>query len=80
MVMSTTKSKRKTTPPTQLETALKQAVIDSGLTLYAIAKSAGIDRASLLRFMSGERTLRLPHAGRVAGFLGFELRSVAKRS
>ena len=62
-----------------MERALRKAVRDSGLTRYAVAKGEGVDVAALLRFMSGERTLTLHTAGRLAAFLGLELRTAKKR-
>ncbi len=52
---------------------------DSGLTRYAVAKGAGVDVAALLRFMSGERTLTLPSAAKLAAFLGLELRPTKRK-
>ena len=52
---------------------LQQAITDSGLTHYAIAKAAGVDIASIDRFMTGERDLRLLTAGKIADALGYEL-------
>lgn len=61
-----------------LEATLRQAVIESGMTRYAVAKGAGLDVAQLLRFVSGERSLTLPAASMLAAFLGLELRPVEK--
>lgn len=58
-----------------LETSLKHAVRATGLSAHAIAAGAGIDVASLLRFMNGQRTLTLRTASRIAAFLGLELQS-----
>ncbi len=67
-------SKRRQPKPTGLEKVLRLAVEKSGMSAHAIAKGAGIDVASLLRFMNRQRTLTLPSAGRLAAFLGLELR------
>jgi transcriptional regulator with XRE-family HTH domain len=64
-----TKSKPK---PTMTD-VLKQAIRDSGLTLYRIAKDTGIVGTSLLRFMQGETSLRLDKADLLAGYLGLRL-------
>lgn len=61
-----------------LETALRQAIKDSGLTRYAVAKGADVDTSQLLRFMAKERSLTLPAASKLAAFLGLELRPVRK--
>ena len=52
---------------------LKQAIQESGLTLYRIAKDTGILDTSLLRFMRGETSLRLDKADVLADYLGLEL-------
>jgi transcriptional regulator with XRE-family HTH domain len=52
---------------------LKQAIQESGLTLYRIAKDTGIVGTSLLRFMQGETSLRLDKADVLADYLGLEL-------
>lgn len=67
-------SKKQQRKPTGLEKVLRLAIKKSGMSAHAIAKGAGIDVASLLRFMNQQRTLTLPSAGRVAAFLGLELR------
>ncbi len=56
-----------------LDDQLRQAVQDSGLTLYAVAKGAGIAYPVLYRFASGERDLTLRTATRLADFFGMRL-------
>jgi len=56
-----------------LQDQLRQAVQDSGLTLYAIAKGAKIAYPVLYRFASGERDLTLETATRLADFFGMKL-------
>ena len=56
---------------------LKQAIQDSGLTHYAIAKAADVDIASIDRFMTGERDLRLATAGKIVDALGYELKKIS---
>ncbi len=58
---------------TILEKQLKAAILKSGLTRYRIAKDTKVQVRSLDRFMSGERTLRLDIAGRIAQHLGLQL-------
>ncbi len=79
MTMNKSKSKTQTQSSTRLEAAFRKAISDTGLSLYAVAKGAEVDRAILLRFMNEERTMTLPLAGRLADFLGLELRPVAKK-
>ena len=53
-----------------LQDQLRQAVEDSGLTLYRIAKESGVAYQVLHRFACGERDLTLETASRLADFFG----------
>jgi plasmid maintenance system antidote protein VapI len=53
---------------------IRQAILDSGLPLQQIAEKAGVERASLSRFVRGERTLRLDMADKLATYFGLVLR------
>jgi GntR family transcriptional repressor for pyruvate dehydrogenase complex len=65
---------RATTRPTLGET-LRKAVQDSGDSIAAVARGAGIAQPVLHRFAGGERDLTLDTADRLARFLGLELRA-----
>lgn len=52
---------------------LKQAIRESGLTNYRIAKDAGVAQITLDRFVSGERDLRGATLAKLAKALGLEL-------
>lgn len=52
---------------------LRKAIQDSGLSLYRIAKDAGIGYASLHRFMNGERSVSLEVFDKLCTCLGLEL-------
>ena len=54
-------------------TALRDAIHGSGLTPYAFGKAAGVATAQLDRFVSGERSLSLASAAKVAAALGLVL-------
>jgi plasmid maintenance system antidote protein VapI len=58
---------------------IRQAVLAAGLPLQQIAEAAGIERASLSRFVRGERTLRLDMADRLAAHFGLVLRTAQVR-
>jgi plasmid maintenance system antidote protein VapI len=62
-----------------LEHQLRQAIRDWGGSLYNLAAISGVPYSQIHRFMSEERSLTLPVAGRLAAALGLELRP-AKRS
>jgi len=52
---------------------LQEAIAESGLTLYRIAKDTGVVKTCLIRFMRGETSLRLDKADVLANYLGLEL-------
>ena len=47
-------------------------------SVYAVARDSGLHQAQLQRFATGERTLRLDTADRLAEFFGLELRPKRK--
>ena len=53
--------------------ALRRAILDSGLPLLRIAQAAGVERASLSRFVRGMNSLRLDVADKVAAHFGLVL-------
>jgi len=57
---------------------LRAALKDAG-SLYEVAKSTGLQQASLWRFMRGEQSLRLDLADRLANYFGVECRRVRSR-
>jgi len=52
---------------------LRQAIVDSGLPLLRLSKESGVERASLRRFVNGERSLRLDMADKLAEYFQLEL-------
>ena len=58
---------------------LRRAILDSGLPLLKIAKEAGVQRASLSRFVRGKNSLRLDVADRLAAYFGLHLTAAEKR-
>lgn len=57
---------------------IRKAILDSGRPLQQIAAGAGVERASLSRFVRGERTLRLDMADRLAIYFGLVLKKAKK--
>jgi transcriptional regulator with XRE-family HTH domain len=45
--------------PTKFSDQIKQAIDDSGLTRYEIAKRTGIDESALAKFYNGHRGMSL---------------------
>lgn len=62
-----------------IDEQLKQAIVDSGKTAYAIAREAGLRPEQVARFVTGKRDLTLSTAARVAAVLGLALGVPAKR-
>ena len=56
-----------------LQDQFRQAIADSGLSLYRVAKGSGIAYQVLHRFRRGERDLTLETASRLADFFGMRL-------
>ncbi len=56
-----------------LRDQLRQAVHDSGLSVYAVAKRSGIAQPVLHRFVAGERDLTLATASKLADFFSMRL-------
>jgi len=56
------------------ENMLRQAMKNSGLSRYEIAKQSGVAAAVLCRFVSGKRTITLPTAEKIAKVVGLELK------
>jgi plasmid maintenance system antidote protein VapI len=58
---------------------LREAIRKSSQSLQRLSELTGVQRASLSRFVRGERTLRLDMAERLAEYFGLELRPTRKR-
>lgn len=56
-----------------LSTDLRQAIENSGQSLYFIARETGIDHAVLGRFVRGERDLRLTTAEKLSDYFRMRL-------
>ena len=60
-----------------IETQLRDAILSSGTSRYEIAKQAGVTNSQLSLFLSGQRSLTLTSAAKIAHVLDLEL---AKRN
>jgi transcriptional regulator with XRE-family HTH domain len=63
-------------PKSPITDPLRKAIDESGLPLLRLSKDAGVARASLIRFMRGETSLRLDVADKLAVFFGLRLDAV----
>ena len=75
----TTKSKRRTPPKATIAEVLRNAIEESGQSVYGIAKAADIPQPVLHRFYAGERDLTLATANKLAVYFGLELKPKGKR-
>ena len=66
-------AKKKSNRTLTLTEQLSAAIADSGLSIYRIAKDSGVPQATLQRFVSGQRDMRLSNANKVAAYLELHL-------
>ena len=59
---------------------IRQAIDDSGLTRYRIAKETGIDESALAKFYNGHRGLSMEALNALGEFLGLRIISRRKPS
>ena len=55
------------------ENMIRQAIRDSGLSNYEIARRSGVSAAQLSFFMRSERGITIPTAEKIAEHIGVEL-------
>lgn len=67
-------SKSKQKKPAALSDQLRAAIRGSGMSVHAIAKASGVAHPVILRFLSGERDLRLATAEKLAAFFQMEFK------
>jgi transcriptional regulator with XRE-family HTH domain len=58
---------------------LRRAILESGLSRYAISVKSGVDQAALSRFLAGKRSLSLDSVDKLVDVLGLEVRLPRKR-
>jgi transcriptional regulator with XRE-family HTH domain len=51
---------------------LRQAIRDSGITIYKLSQESGVHRSQLSRFLHGERDLSLAVSDKICGVLGVQ--------
>ncbi len=61
-------------PKESITQVLRRAIVKSGMAHIALERETGVQRASIMRFVRGEQSLRLDMADRLADFFGLELR------
>ena len=61
-------------PKAPISELLRQTIAESGVSYNALQKETGVTRASIMRFVRGDQSLRLDMADRLAAFFDLELR------
>ena len=60
-------------------TGLLREALKGADSLYAVAKASGVQKASLLRFLRGDQSLRLDLADKLAAYFGIECRRIPRK-
>ena len=58
---------------------LRRAILESGLSRYAVSVRSGVDQAALSRFIAGKSSLNLDSVDKLVDVLGLEVRPRRKR-
>ena len=61
-------------PKAPISDLLRRTIAESGVSYNALQKEAGVARASIMRFVRGDQSLRLDVADRLAAYFDLELR------
>ena len=59
--------------------ALRRAIRESRLPYLKLEQATGVHRASISRFMAGERSVRLDVADKLAAYFGLRLTQIEKK-
>lgn len=62
-----------------ITTALRKAILDSGLSYLRIEQETGVQRASIMRFVRGTNSLRLDLADKLAVYFELTLTQAPRR-
>jgi plasmid maintenance system antidote protein VapI len=58
----------------QMSDLLRRTIAESGISYSALQKLTGVKRASIMRFVRGDQSLRLDMADRLAAYFDLELK------
>ena len=62
-----------------LSAQIRQAVRESGMSMLAVARAVATDKATMSRFLSGERGLRLSTIDKLGTLLGLRIVGASPR-
>lgn len=74
--LKSTSIRKSSTKRQTIGAILRTMIRESGATVAAIAREAGIAQPVLYRFVSGERDLTLRTADKLVAYFGLELRGI----
>lgn len=57
---------------------LRRVIVENGIAYLALEQATGVKRASIMRFVRGETSLRLDKADRLAAYFRLELQPKRK--
>ena len=66
-------------PKAPISDLLRNTIAESGKPLLAIERETGVKRQSIMRFLRGERSLRLDIADKLAAYFRLELQTTNQR-
>jgi plasmid maintenance system antidote protein VapI len=58
---------------TPISDVLRQTIVESGVSYNALQRDTGVTRASIMRFVRGDQSIRLDIADRLAEYFGLTL-------
>jgi plasmid maintenance system antidote protein VapI len=67
------KKKEKQSRESDIESQLKQAILESGMTRYRLSKITGVPASVLCTFVNGKRSITIGTAAKIAKALELEL-------
>jgi plasmid maintenance system antidote protein VapI len=63
------------TPRPTMSEVIRRAIVEGGATYAELERATGLKRASIMRFVTGQRSLRLDLADRLAEHFGLTLQA-----
>jgi hypothetical protein len=71
VIIRTMSARQRKTPITDL---LKRSIVESGIPYNQLERATGVKRASIIRFLRGDQSMRLDLAERLMVYFGLEVR------
>jgi plasmid maintenance system antidote protein VapI len=60
------------TPP-NIEAQMREAILNAGMSRYALAKVSGVSQGVLCQFVTNKRTITMETGAKLAAVMGLEL-------